>query len=324
MRRRDLLGGLAGIAAMGSPAWARDYPSRHVRWVVPFAAGGFNDVIARKLAASAAPLMGQPIVIDNKPGVSGALGTRELIRAAPDGYNFAIAIPDSVIGVTALVKSADYDVRKDLTPVAQIAEALAVVVVQRELGVDSMAELVRLARAKPGSIAYGSGGQGSTPHLVMGSIERITRSRFTAVAYRGLAPAMQDFVAKQIQLVVIPATWIAQFNIQNSATAIAIVGSERSAFLPTVATLAEQGLAGPMLQASPWIGLVGPKGLPRAIVERWEAVLAQVIQSPDFVTFLGTVGFTPRLKRSEQFAADLATEYLATTQLVRDLGIVPE
>lgn len=324
MRRRELLGGLAALAPWASPALAESYPSRHVRWVVPFAAGGFNDVIARKLAGLAAPLMGQPIIIDNKPGVSGAIGTREVIRAAPDGYNLAIAIPDSVIGVTALVKSASYDVRKDLTPVVHIAEALAVVVVQRDLGVSSMAELVTLAQDKPGSIAYGSGGQGSTPHLVMGSIERITQSRFTNVAYRGLAPAMQDFLAKQIQLVVIPATWIAQFNIQNSATAIAIVGNERSTFLPSVPTLAEQGLTGPMLQASPWIGLVGPKGLPSAIVERWETVLAQVIQSPEFVTFLGTVGFTPKLKRSKQFAADLASEYLATTQLIRDLGIVPE
>lgn len=324
MQRRDFLGGLSIIVPAVTPAWADTYPSRFVRWVVPFAAGGFNDVIARKLASLAAPIMGQPIVIENKPGVSGALGTREVIRAAPDGYNLAIAIPDSVIGVTALVKSADYDVRKDLTPVVQIAEAMAVIVVQRDLGVSTMAELVQLARDKPGTIAYGSGGQGSTPHLVMGSIERRTQSRFTNVPYRGLAPAMQDFLAKQIQLVVIPSTWIAQYNLQNSATAIAVVGSQRSPFLPNIATLAEQGLTEPMLQASPWVGLVGPKDLPRAIVERWETVLAQVVASPEFVSFLATAGFTPKLKRSKQFAADLASEYAATTQLIRELGIVPE
>lgn len=325
MKRRDLLGSLAGIAAIGSPAFAQDhYPSRHVRWVVPFAAGGPNDMIARKLAELASPIIGQPIIIDNKPGASGALGTREIARAAPDGYNLAIGIPDSLISVTSLVKSVGYDARSDLTPIALIADALGVLVAHRDLGVNAMAGLVKIAAEKPDTITYASWGQGSTPHLIMSSVARISRTQFINVPYRGLAPATQDFLGKQIQLLVVPTTWVAQYGNDGAVVPLAIVGNQRALGLPSVPTLAEQGFKAPILQASPWIGLVGPKGLPPAIIQRWEAVLTQAIGSPEFSRFLGTVGFAPRLKLSGRFAVDLAAEFATTTQLIRDMGIAPE
>lgn len=328
MDRRTLVRG--GAAALLAPALApglvraQDYPHKPVRWIVPYAAGGPNDAIARKLAEMAASRMGQPIVIDNKPGASGSVGTRELMASAPDGYTLGIAIPDSLVSAPFILRSARYDARSDFSPVIQIADAVGAIVARADLGAATMVEVVRIARQQPRAIAYASLGPGSLPHLAMTAIEQQSQAQFTNVPYKGLAPAMTDFYGKQIHLVLAPLPLAQQLVDKAVGVPVAIVGGGRTPRFAQVSTLAEQGFDVPILRSNIWVGLVGPKGLPRPVVDRWVQELTAVIQTSAFAEYLAVVGFQPTAKPPAAFQAQLAAEVAATGDLVRVIGLQPE
>lgn len=324
MQRRKLMLGTAAAVLAPMLGRAQDYPARPVRWIVPFAAGGPNDAIARKLAELATARIGQPILIDNKPGASGSLGTREVMAALPDGYTFGIGIPDSLVSAPYIVRSAHYDARSDFSPVINIADAMGAFVARSELGVPTMAELVRLARQQPRTIAYASYGPGSTPHLAMTAIEQQSRSQFVNVPYKGLAPAMTDFYGKQIHMVMAPLPLAQQIVDKGAGVPVAIIGSGRTPRFPQASTLAEQGFDVPILRANIWVGLFGPKGLPRPIVDRWVRELTAAIRTQAFADYLATVGFQPVARPAEEFQAQLAAEFSATGELVRSIGLQPE
>jgi tripartite-type tricarboxylate transporter receptor subunit TctC len=324
MHRRHLMLGTGAALVAPMLARAQDYPSKPVRWVVPFAAGGPNDAIARKLAELAAARIGQPILIDNKPGASGSLGTREVMTATPDGYTFGIGILDSLVSAPYIVRSARYDTRSDFTPIVNIADAMGAFVARTELGTATMRELAHLARQRPDTIAYASYGPGSTPHLAMSAIEQQSQSRFVNVPYKGLAPAMADFYGKQIHMVMVPLPLAQQIVDKGAGVPVAIVGSERSPRFPSASTLAEQGFDVPLLRSNVWVGLFGPKGLPQPIVERWVKELTAAIRTPAFVEALAVVGFQPLAKPAAEFQAQLTAEFNATGALVRSIGLQPE
>lgn len=324
MQRRRFIYGTG--AALLAPALARaqDYPAKPVRWIVPFAAGGPNDAIARKLAELATARMGQPILIDNKPGASGSLGTREVMAAAPDGYTFGIGIPDSMVSAPYIVRSARYDARSDFSPVINIADAMGAFVARSDLGVATMADLVKLARQKPSTIAYASYGPGSTPHLAMAAIEQQSQAQFVNVPYKGLAPAMTDFYGQQIHMVMAPLPLAQQIVDKGAGLPVAIIGSGRTPRFPQATTLAEQGFDVPILRSNIWVGLFGPKGVPRPIVDRWVKELTAAIQTPAFAEYLAVVGFQPTASPAAEFQAQLSAEVAATGDLVRKIGLQPE
>lgn len=324
MQRRNFIIATGSVAAAPGLVHADTYPSKPIRWIVPFAPGGPNDAIARKLAEMVTGRMGQPIFIDNRPGASGSIGTREILAASPDGYLFGIGIPDSVIGAPFIVRSAKYDARSDFSPVIQIAEAVAALMARTDLGLSSMDELVKAARRQPQSIAYASWGPGSTPHLVMTAVEMQSHAQFTNVSYRGLLPAMTDFYGKQIQLVLAPIALAQQLVEKGVGLPIGMVGNTRASQFPNVATLKEQGFDAPMLSSNIWLGLIGPKGIPQAIVDRWVDELTRAIRSPQFGDYLNTFGFMPTAKPPKEFRAQLSTEFAATASLVRSMGLQPE
>lgn len=312
------------LAAATLPAWVSTARANDavVRWIVPFPAGGPLDAVARKLAEGVGPRVKQTIVIENKAGANGSIGTAEVARAAPDGRTFALALPDSLISVASLVKNPPYDARRDLTLITQMVASSVVLMAHAKLGASSMAELMAKARQANPPIGYGSWGPGTLPHLVMSAIEAQSTAAFTHVPYRGAAPALQDLAGGQVQLGFGPAHVALQYQQKGLATPIAVTG-QRSALLPDVPTLAEQGFKGPVEESRIWFALVGPKGLAAQEVQRWYDAIGAAVRAPEFEKFLAGIGFVPLMSTPQAFGQSLAKEYEVTNQLIRKLGISP-
>jgi tripartite-type tricarboxylate transporter receptor subunit TctC len=326
MKRRSILIHTAAAAASlaAGRARAQTWPSRPIRWVMPFPAGGPTDAIARKLAEIVRPRLGQPVVVENKAGASGSIGTAEVARAAPDGYTFAVAIPDSLVSVASLVPTAGYDARTDLTPIMKICHAQPVLIAHSKLGVRNVAELLAAARKAPGTIACGTWGPGTFPHLMIKSIESVTATAFVDVPYKGLAPALQDTLANAVQLTVVPPTLATQLQDRGSVHALGVCGNERSPFIPQVATLREQGVDTPTTRSTLWIALVGPKGLPEPLLRRWTEVLNEAVRTPEFESFLRAGGQSLLATTGADFQRELVAEHAETNALIRALGIKPQ
>ncbi|WP_353235746.1 tripartite tricarboxylate transporter substrate binding protein [Diaphorobacter ruginosibacter] len=326
MDRRQFIG--ASLAALPlASAWADDYPKRAIRWINPFPAGSPTDAVARKLAEFASPIIGQPIFIENKAGANGSIGTQEVARSAPDGYTMGIAIGDSLISVASLLKNPGYDSRKDLSLICKFSSSTTVLFANAQSGIRSLSELIAKAKAKPDSLSYASFGQGTQPHMIMASLEEVTGARFVHVPYKGLAPAMQDIMGNVVQLSVGPPVMIAQYMQKNQLFPLAILGPHRTEFLPQVATFVEQGFDNPFLrEATWWAGLIGPKKLPQAIMDRWGDVVKQAISKPEFAQFLatGAGGQLPTFVGPDAFAKELASEWEMTNTLLRKLGVTPQ
>lgn len=291
---------------------------------MPFPAGGPTDAIARKLAELLRPKLGQPIVVENKAGASGSIGTAEVVRSAPDGYTFGVAIPDALVSVASLVPTAGYDARTDLTPIMKICHAQPVLIANAGLGVRTMAELLAAGRKSPRSIASGSWGPGSFPHLLMKSIESASGTQFLDVPYKGLAPAMQDTLANTVQLTVVPPALASQLQDKGSVYALGVCGDERSPFLPQIPTMREQSLDTPITRSTLWIGLVAPRNLPEPLVKRWTEVLSETIRTPEFEAFLRAGGQSLLAIAGADFQRELAAEHADTNALIRSLGIKPQ
>lgn len=320
MKRRTLIASsIASVPFLKHlSAAAQTYPSRTIRWVMPFPAGGPTDAIARKLAEIVGTKIGQPIIVDNRPGASGSIGTGEVARSAPDGYTFAIAIPDSLISVASLIKSVSYDARTDLTLVMKICHAIPVLVVGKQLGVSNFKQLLEAAKKTPGKIAYGTWGVGTLPQLVMKSIERESGTRFMDVPYKGLAPVIQDILGGTVHLALVPPSVVVQYK---DLVPLVTTGGERSSMLPDVPTVQEEGVDAPILRSTMWTGLVAPKGLPQSVLEFWTDVLTRSIKEPAYTEFLASVGQTPLATASADFGRQLTTEFVTTNDLIRSLGI---
>lgn len=310
------------LAAAALPAWTNRAGANDAvaRWIVPFAAGGPLDAVARKLAEGVGPRLNQTIVVENRAGANGSIGTSEVVRAAPDGRTLALALPDSLISVASLVKNPPYDARRDLTLITQMVTSSVVLLAHSSLQVASMAELMAKARHAKPPIGYGSWGPGTLPHLVMASVEAQSSASFTHVPYRGAAPALQDLAGGQVQLGFAPANVAVQYQQKGLATPIAVTG-QRSALLPDVPTLAEQGFKGPVEESRIWFGLVGPKGMPAELVLRWHDAISATVRTPEFEKFLTGIGFVPFLSTPQQFSNNLAREFDVINSLIRKLGI---
>ncbi|WP_342130332.1 Bug family tripartite tricarboxylate transporter substrate binding protein [Hydrogenophaga sp. OTU3427] len=327
MKRRTLIqAGMAALPVVGTKAWSQSYPNRPIRLINPFPAGGTTDIIARKLAELLAPRLGQPVIVENKAGANGAIGTAEVARAAPDGYTLGVAIADSVISVASLVKNPGYDVRKDLTPLFQVMEAQTVLFSSRKLGVKNMQELIQAAKANPGQITFGSWGTGTTVHQIMVALEQYAGVSFLHVPYKGMAPVLQDIVGNTVNITVGPPSLVTQYVQQGTIYPLAIQGSMRNSVVPDVPTYKEQGITSPFLQLMFWVGLVAPKGLPPELQKRWVDTLTEVCRTPEYEKFLATGigGARAALKGPSEFARDIAIEFTMTNDLLRSMGVVPQ
>ncbi len=292
-------------ATVPACALAQPYPAKPVRLVIAQAAGSATDSIARVFGPRLAELLGQQVVIDNRPGAGGSLGTEIVAKSPPDGYALLLA-NISTHGVNpALYRKLPYDPIRDFTPVSLTSTTPNVLVVHPSLPVRTIKDLVAIARARPGQLNYSSSGAGSSQHLAAALINVLTRIDTVHVPYRGSPPALAATMAGEVAFMV-PTLTTALPQIQaGKLRAIAVTGSARAEELPAVPTVAETL---PGYDVVSWYGVVGPAGLPRPVVDRVNADLVKTIATPEVRKGLAAIGMTPATSTPEQFAAYIRSE----------------
>lgn len=292
MRRRDLLWvplAAAAVLAGASPgAVAQTYPSRIIHLVVPFAPGGSNDIIARLIGDKLGETVGQTVVVENRPGAGGVLGTKSVATAEPDGYTLMIGATSTLAANPSLYVNMNLDPPKDLTPVMQIATGPFVLAVPSLLPVKSVAELIRLAKDKPGTVNFGSSGVGSSLQLTAELFKSMADVDIVHVPYKGLGPALTDLVAGRIQIVFSDMAGLLPYVQSGQLRALAVTSGKRSADLPDLPTLAEAGVPG--YEATSWYGILGPAGMPRDIVMKLNHDLTRIVTSAAMKEKFSTLG----------------------------------
>ena len=313
----------AVIAAFAAgTAFGQPYPSRPVRLVVPFSAGaGVTDIMARLVGQKLTDALGQQVVIDNHPGAGGVPGTDIVAKATPDGYTLLMTnVAFTVNGF--LYARLPYDALKDFTPVTAVNSAPLVLVVNPSVPAKSVAELVALAKAKPGGLNYGSGGVGSTPHLAGELFRSLAGIDMTHIPYKGGAPALTDLVAGQISVMIENVPGTMPFVRSGKLRALAISSPKRSPLEPDLPTISEAGVPG--YEVIGWNGIVAVNGTPRPVVDRIYAETAKILRSPEVVQRLATLGAEPIANTPAEFAAFIKSEMARWGKIIKERGIRAE
>ena len=310
---------MVAMASFASTAVsAQQYPIRPIRLVVPFAPGGGTDIIARLVAQDLGQAWGQPVVVDNRGGGGGIIGTEIAAKAAPDGYTMMLCS----LGLSyapALYSKLPYDTEKDLLPVSQVATQPFVYVVIPSLGVGSMKELIALAKAKPGEIRYGSGGSGGSSHLGTELLRTMTGINLVHVPYKGTGPALTAMLGGEIQVQLIGISSVVPHMKSGRMRALAVSGAKRSAAAPGVPTVAEAGVPGYAFDV--WYGLLYPAGTPRAIVGKASAGINDVLKSPALAQRFAAVGLEPAGSTPDAFAKLIRSEMAKWRKVVKEANI---
>jgi tripartite-type tricarboxylate transporter receptor subunit TctC len=310
---------LAG-ALVSTAALAQTYPAKPVRLVVPFPAGGATDVLARVISQKAAEKLGQQIVVDNRPGAGGTIGSDQVAKAAPDGYTLLIAT-GSTHSIGPIVNPRiPYNVERDFVPVGLVANTASVLVVPSSLPVKNLAEFIALAKSKPGQLNFGSSGNGTNSHL-SGEVFKAQAGVFiTHIPYRGTGLVLTDMIAGQIHML-IDNFVTAQPNIRDGKLRVlGVTSPQRLPFLPDVPTLDEQGLKG--FDVTNWFGLYGPRGTPADVVTKVNAAYNQALQDPEVLKRLHNLGATPMSGTPDHMAKTVAAETAKWRKLIRERKIV--
>jgi tripartite-type tricarboxylate transporter receptor subunit TctC len=314
--------GIASALAFGaasSPAQAA-YPDKPLRLIVGFPPGGGTDMLARYLAQHLGKSLGQSVVVENRGGANGVIGTTELARAAPDGYTLMLTISSHITN-GLLYKDLPYDVLKGFTPVSVVATSPFVLLANPALPANNLAELIALAKAKPGSINFGSPGNGSTQHLSHELMNQMAGVQMTHVAYRGGAPAMNDLLAGQVSLMFLTTVQSLPFLKEKRLKALAVSSAQRASVLPDVPTVAETV---PGYESDVWFGVIAPAGTPQAIVDKLNKDIAAIVRTPETQKWLAQQGAVPVGNTPAEFAALMQGEYAKWTDVFKKTGIKAE
>lgn len=304
----------AGLGA-ASLAAAQNYPARPVRVVVQFAAGGGADFVARVLSAKLTDLLGQSVVVDNKPGANGAIANEQVAKSAPDGYTLLLGAAGPLTVSPAVIASLSYDTLRDFAPVALAAASPFCVTLHPSVPADSIATLIALAKSRPGKLSFGSSGTGGSPHLAGELFMSMAGVNMVHVPYKGLAPAINDLIGGQIEISFADVGLvIGQVNAKK-LKALAVTGVKRSSVAPQVPTVAEAGLSG--YEAGTWYGVLAPRGTPVEIVRRLNTEILKVLEMADVKERLKTQGADPAGNSPEEFQELLRRELAKWTKLVK-------
>ena len=310
--------------ALGSFALAahgQAYPARPIRMVVPFSPGGPNDIIARLIGNRLAEALGQQVVIDNRPGGGGNIGTDTVAKAPADGYTLLSAGPGSLIMNPVLMK-VPYDTARDFAPVSLMAHAPNVLVVHPSVPANSVKELIALARAQPGRLNYASSGPGSSAHVAVALFASMAHIDITHVPYRGTGPGVNDLVGGQVQLAIVGIPPVLPHIKQGRLRALGVTGKTRSAELPDVPTVDEAGVPGYVVNL--WYGLLAPAGTPPAIVTRLASEVTRIVRAPEMREKLAAAGAEPGGGTPEHYAAVIRADTVLWTRVIREAGIKGE
>lgn len=318
-RRMAAIG--AGLALAASPriASAQDYPSRPVRLIVPFAPGGPVDVIGRALGQRLSESWGRPVVIENRPGATGAIGTELAVRSPPDGYTLVLLAASHTIN-PSLMPNLTFHPIESLTPVMRLASSPSIIVVQRSFPANTLQEFLAYARARPGQLAVGNAGVGSSNHLAAALLGFRAGVEFLHVPFQGTAGAINALLGGQIQ-----STFQGSVAVQHvrsgALKALASTGATRSADLPDVPTVAESGFPG--FETKAWFGLAGPANLPAAILARLEADVARELHAPVLRQILTAQSLDIEAWDSARFTASMRQELATWPEVIRAANITP-
>lgn len=299
-------------------AWPQSWPTKPVRMVVPFAAGGSTDNVARLLAERLPEKIGQQVIVDNRAGANGAVGTAIAAKANPDGYNY-IVVFDSHATNPSLQKNLPYDTLKDFTPIMLIASTPMALVVHAQSPYRTLSDLIAAAKAQPAALTLGSGGIGSRGHLAIALLENKAGFKVTQVSYRGTGLITSDLLGKQITMQMGTVFFVAPFLKAQRLRGLGISAAARVPQLPDVPTIAEQGYPG--YEVHSWWGILAPAGTPQPVLKRMNAELQKILTSQDIQDRLGQLGMTVRASSADEFGRFLRTEMDVWGKVVRDSHI---
>jgi len=297
-----------------------DYPSEPIRVIVPFNAGGGTDVVARVVSEAMSEHLGQPVLVDNRPGAQGIIGTKLGADARPDGYTITFVLQATLALNPRLYKATNYDPIHDFTPISQLSNAPYVVVVHPGLGVSSIQELVAKAKQTPGRINYASGAAAS--HLASLLLQKTFDMRLSHIPYAGSGKALTDLLAGRVSLMLSSPVSILPHIQAGTLLPLAVTSAKRLPSLPDVPTVAELGYSG--FEVSGWYGLAAPKGVPRHIVEKLHAAVVRALQTDTVQTSLQSIGVAAHSSTPQAFGALIATETQRWRNVIDEAGIKPE
>jgi tripartite-type tricarboxylate transporter receptor subunit TctC len=316
MKRRQLL--LAAAVALPGVGLAQSYPSKPIRYIVPVAAGGGNDMIARVVTERWGALLGQPFIIENQSGGGGVIASQNTVRAAPDGYTLMQGYV-ATHGTTPATRRIPYDPIKQFTPIGMIGATPNVLVVNATLPVQSVSEFIEYVKRNPGKVSYGSAGPGSLTHLTMELLKQETGAFVLHIPYRGIAPAINDLLGGQTQAM-FPGLAAALPHLRSGRMrALAVTGKERSAQLKDIPTMEEVGFKG--FDAMQWYGSVGPAGIAPDVVKRLNETQVAVLTTPDLREKLSGEAVEPWPMTPEQFGEYIRAEVARWTALAKARNI---
>ncbi len=305
-----------GLALAGG-AWAQAWPSRPVRLVVPYPPGGPTDIVARVVAQRLQTQTGQPFIVDNRAGAGGNTGAEAVARSAPDGYTLLVATTAHAIN-PALFKNLTYSFARDFAPISQLTSGPLVVAVTPTLPVKTVAELIALAKSRPGELNYASSGNGQSTHLAGELFNAMAGTRMRHVPYKGSAPALADTIAGQVHLTFDTMLSAMPHVKADKLRALAVTSPRRSPAAPDLPTVAESGLPG--YEVIAWNGLLAPAGTPRDVIARLNDEVRQALQQPDIQERFLAQGFGAAYSTPEAFAGFIAAEIEKWARVVKASG----
>ena len=327
-RARTALAAFAAFVAIAaqavlftSPALAQTWPSQPIKVIVGYTPGTGNDIIARAVGQKLSERLGQPVIVENKPGASGNIGSELVARAKPDGHTLMVA-PATLVMVPSLYQSLPFDTVKDFAPVSLAALGQLLLCVTPAAGIDSVAQLVKVAKESPGKLNYASPGIGTPHHLAMELFKNVTGASITHVPYKGTAGAITDLLGGQVTAMFVPIHVALPHVRAGKLKALAIGSPKRHATAPDVPTLAEVGVPG--VDADIWYGFLAPAGTPREIVARLNGELKAILAIPEIRQSFATQGLDPVASSPEEFAALIERDIPRWAKVVREAKIQAE
>lgn len=316
---------LTAVAAIACASFAHAqaaYPTRPVRIVVPFPPGGATDIVAREIAERLTKAMGQPFVVENRPGASGNIGVEMVARSAPDGYTLVVGAPQTLTINPQLFRNLPFDPQRDLAPIVVIASVPNVLLVTNRLPVKTPQDLIALAHAQPGKLNYGSSSIGGTPHLSAELFKSMTNSYIVHIPYRGSSPALQDLIGGQIEMMFDNLPAALPHIRSGKVRALAVTTLERTASAPELPTLNESGVKG--FDSQGWFALLAPAGTPQPILERINAEVNRILATQEFRERLQRVGADPVGGSIADFRQRLRSETERWGKVIRFANITAE
>jgi tripartite-type tricarboxylate transporter receptor subunit TctC len=306
------------VLSLSTAAYSQSFPVKPIRLVVPYGPAGLPDVLARLVATQMSKTIGQPIFVDNKPGAGGVIATQFVAKAAPDGHTLLLVSSGDFAIIPAL-RPGTYDPVRYFTAVTEALRGSMFMVANSALGANSVQDLIALAKARPGAINYGSPGNGTTHHLSMEQFKLITKTNLVHVPYKGLAQASPALLSGEISVMFAALPALKPFVDSGQLRVLAVGSSQRSALMPDVPTVEESGLPGFEIGAG--FGFVVPAGTPRSVIDRLNAEITKVLNTPEAKATFLALSYTPATGTPEQYAAQIRKYQEHYSRLVREIGL---